>query len=115
MKEKVMTVVMCIVAFVTLCIVIDSPAEINPNDPDEGSMAIFFAAFCVLTMLLGPVFKPFWMIVCLIAGATVAILCGTTAFVVYVLSAACITTMVKFSPDVQNMIRSLWAEEEKND
>lgn len=113
MKEKVITIVMCLVAFLTLCAVIDSPFQEVPNDPDGNVWPMCIAFFCVLTMVLGPVFKPLVMILCLIAGTVTAIYCGTMAFAAYAVCAACISSMVRFNPQVQDMIRSLWKADEE--
>ena len=114
MKEKIIFVVMCLVAFITLCAVIDSPFVADVNDPDGDFMPMGLAFVCVVTMVLASVCKPIMMVVWLVAGLVISIYCGTTAFVVYTLSAAGIMTLARFEPNVQDMIRSIWkAEEDK--
>lgn len=104
---------MCIIAFFTLCAVIDSPFAEVPNDPDGEGWPMCIAFALLVTMVLAPVFKPIGMFACLVIGTVGAIFCGTLAFFAYVACAACIVTMVKFNPQVRDMICSLWQDEEK--
>lgn len=112
MKEKIIFIVVCIIAFFTLWALIDSPFAEVPNDPDGEGWPMCIAFFLLLTMVLAPVFKPIGMFACLIIGTVVAIFCGMLAFFTYVVCAAGICALVKFNPEVRDMICNLWSAED---
>lgn len=112
MKEKIIFVIVCIIAFFTLCALIDRPFAEVPNDPDGECWPMCLAFALLVTMVLAPVFKPIGMFACLIIGTVVAILCGMLAFFAYVVCAIAIVTTVKFNPEVRDMICNLWSAED---
>ena len=115
MKEKVTFIVMCIIAFFALCSTVVNPFPFDYEEPEGDIMPMVYAMFMLISMILAPVVRPYWMLVWIVLGTTMAILCGMSAFIVYVIASTCIITMAKFNPHVQDMIRNLWSEEEDDE
>ena len=111
MKEKIIFIIVCAVAFFSLCAVIESPFAEVPNDPEGESWPMCIAFFLLVTMVIAAVLSPIGMLVCSAIGTVAAIFCGMPAFVIYVVYAIGISVLVKLNPQVRDMICSLWEEE----